>query len=322
MSWQSGTIAAVDIGADEDEETSVDVLADELEEDTPTDHDREAIQRPQKPAHSHTEILASRPSSSPSERPSRIPGLKFRVQGDTVGRSISPPRARKTTIETLPPGVGPSAHDHLPLQPEGTITKPRLTSAPPPPPTATAADLNYQRVVQLRRELRAVKTLQNKHERELLALRARAEIFEEQLLKLASEPKNTGTPAADHQLLRKVALLEDRTVIQQSAISEANATSAARFADLSKRLESLEVTWARRSVSSPNITAVDDLKRIKGIGPKFEMLLHDAGITKFEQIAAWSDEDIERIAEKIGTSSVRIERDEWVASARRLIGKK
>lgn len=325
----------MDIPADEEEETSVDVIDDD--EDTAANQQRGEFV-PEPPARRNTQLLSS-PSPSPSspssasaskpkdERPSVIPGLRFRVQGEAAGQSITPARRRKTSVNTLPPGIaGPLSSEETlsakPLSAEATISRPRPTSVPPPPPRAASpADLNYQRIVQLRRELRAIKALQNKHERELGALRARAEIFEEQIVRLASAPAKSGPQDADHRLLRKVALLEDRTVIQQSAISEANAMMSARFADLSKRLESLEVTWARRSVASPSAATADDLKRIKGIGQKFEMLLRDAGVTTFEQIASWSDEDVERIAAQMGTSSARIQRDGWIASARRLSGK-
>lgn len=307
----------MDIGADEDEETSVDVQADEVEENTPTDPEQVA-QVPARPLVSKTQVMTSR--NGPAERPSRIPGLRFRVQSDPVGQSITP-RPRKTAIDTLPPGVGPGDPENLPLRAEKSVSAPRPTSVPPPPPSTSAADLNYQRILQLRRELRAIKTLQNKHERELVALRARAEIFEEQILNVTSAAKGAAQSAADQPLLRKVALLEDRTVIQQSAISEAHATNAARFADLSQRVEAIEVSWARRSVSSAGVSAVNDLKRIKGIGPKFEMLLHDAGVTTFEQISAWSDEDVARVAEQVGTTPSRIERDGWIQSAKKLAGK-
>lgn len=66
----------------------------------------------------------------------------------------------------------------------------------------------------------------------------------------------------------------------------------------------------------------DDLKRIKGIGPKLEEVLHAGGVTRFAQIAAWDDAEIDRFAELIGRMGSRIRSDDWVGQARDLAAKK
>ena len=60
----------------------------------------------------------------------------------------------------------------------------------------------------------------------------------------------------------------------------------------------------------------DDLKEIKGVGPKLEELLHENGITRFAQIAAWDEEEIDRHAELIGRMGGRIRSEDWVGQAR------
>ena len=60
----------------------------------------------------------------------------------------------------------------------------------------------------------------------------------------------------------------------------------------------------------------DDLTSIKGIGVAIAERLHDAGVTTFAQIAAWSDEDIAEIAPKIKAGADRIKREDWVGQAR------
>ena len=62
----------------------------------------------------------------------------------------------------------------------------------------------------------------------------------------------------------------------------------------------------------------DDLTRIKGLGPKLAATLGELGVTRFEQIAAWSDADIDRIDAQLGRFQGRIRRDEWVEQARLL----
>ncbi len=61
----------------------------------------------------------------------------------------------------------------------------------------------------------------------------------------------------------------------------------------------------------------DDLKKISGIGPKLEQILNGIGVTRFADIAGWSDEDVARIDAKIGLGG-RIARDGWVAQAKAL----
>ena len=59
----------------------------------------------------------------------------------------------------------------------------------------------------------------------------------------------------------------------------------------------------------------DDLRRLKGVGPKLVSVLHENGVTRFSQIAAWSDEDIDRIDAKLGRFQGRVRRDDWVRQA-------
>ena len=59
----------------------------------------------------------------------------------------------------------------------------------------------------------------------------------------------------------------------------------------------------------------DDLKLIKGIGPKFEKDLNGKGIYYFRQIAAWKAKDVNMVEELIDSIPGRIQRDEWVKQA-------
>ncbi|RYH03099.1 50S ribosomal protein L21 [Salipiger sp. IMCC34102] len=61
----------------------------------------------------------------------------------------------------------------------------------------------------------------------------------------------------------------------------------------------------------------DDLKKLSGVGPALEKKLHAAGITTFEQIAGWTDEDVEKFGEELNFKG-RIEREGWVEQAKEL----
>lgn len=59
----------------------------------------------------------------------------------------------------------------------------------------------------------------------------------------------------------------------------------------------------------------DDLRQIKGIGPKLATLLASLGVTRFDQIAAWTAADIAEVDRFLGNFAGRIERDSWVEQA-------
>lgn len=62
----------------------------------------------------------------------------------------------------------------------------------------------------------------------------------------------------------------------------------------------------------------DDLTAIAGIGRVLASLLDKNGVRTFQQIARWTDKDIERMEGLLGSFRGRIRRDNWMASARRL----
>jgi len=62
----------------------------------------------------------------------------------------------------------------------------------------------------------------------------------------------------------------------------------------------------------------DDLTAIDGIGPGLEKKLNAAGISSYAQLAALSEDDIERLEKEIIRFSGRIKRDNWVGQAQEL----
>ena len=79
-------------------------------------------------------------------------------------------------------------------------------------------------------------------------------------------------------------------------------------------------TPAPTPAPAPSATVkADDLRLIKGVGPKLVTLLAQEGVTHFAQIAAWSDSDVAKIDAKLGRFKGRIERDQWVEQAKLLI---
>ncbi|WJS83612.1 hypothetical protein [Paracoccus sp. TOH] len=62
----------------------------------------------------------------------------------------------------------------------------------------------------------------------------------------------------------------------------------------------------------------DDLRRIKGIGPKISDWLQEHGVTRYAQIAAWDRDAAAGFAQRMGRMGSRIEADDWVGQARLL----
>lgn len=64
----------------------------------------------------------------------------------------------------------------------------------------------------------------------------------------------------------------------------------------------------------------DDLKKIKGVGPKLESLLNSMGFYHFDQVATWSEAELAWVDANLEGFKGRASRDEWVAQARLLAG--
>ena len=60
----------------------------------------------------------------------------------------------------------------------------------------------------------------------------------------------------------------------------------------------------------------DDLKLIKGVGPKLEELLNSLGFWHFDQIAAWGPDELAWVDDNLEGFKGRASRDEWVAQAK------
>ncbi|MFW2541741.1 NADH-quinone oxidoreductase subunit E [Primorskyibacter sp. 2E107] len=72
------------------------------------------------------------------------------------------------------------------------------------------------------------------------------------------------------------------------------------------------------TLDAPKGGKADDLKQIKGIGPKLEQLCNSLGFYHFDQIAAWSAEEVAWVDANLEGFKGRVTRDEWVSQAKTL----
>ena len=111
-----------------------------------------------------------------------------------------------------------------------------------------------------------------------------------------------------HNYRRKKGHRQHHTVIRITDILVGGATPK----PLAKKAEP-----KAEPAASPASDGGDDLKKLSGVGPALEAKLHEAGVTSFAQIAAWGPDDIAAMDEKLSFKG-RIEREDWVAQAKKL----
>jgi NADH-quinone oxidoreductase subunit E len=74
-----------------------------------------------------------------------------------------------------------------------------------------------------------------------------------------------------------------------------------------------------RALKAPRKAGADDLKLIKGVGPKLEALLHSLGFYHFDQIAGWTAAEVAWVDDNLEGFKGRVSREDWVAQARALL---
>ncbi len=73
-----------------------------------------------------------------------------------------------------------------------------------------------------------------------------------------------------------------------------------------------------RALKAARKSGADDLKLIKGVGPKLEKLLNKLGFFHFDQIAKWTSDEVNWVDENLEGFKGRVSRDNWVEQARTL----
>ena len=69
-------------------------------------------------------------------------------------------------------------------------------------------------------------------------------------------------------------------------------------------------------LDAPRDGKADDLKQIKGVGPKLEKLCNSLGFWHFDQVAAWTADEVAWVDANLMGFKGRVSRDEWVEQAR------
>lgn len=139
---------------------------------------------------------------------------------------------------------------------------------------------------------------------------------------------------SDKKVAKKAAVKKTASKNKTAAVTGSVAASAATVAAVSSNKKS--TTKPKAGKPAPKSAAAkpkdarppkvkkpakpDDLKLISGIGPKLEGVLNGLGIYKFEQISKWKKAERDWVDGYLNFKG-RIDRDNWVAQAKKLAKK-
>ncbi|MDG4649092.1 NADH:ubiquinone oxidoreductase [Roseibacterium sp. SDUM158017] len=71
-------------------------------------------------------------------------------------------------------------------------------------------------------------------------------------------------------------------------------------------------------LDAPRGGKADDLKKIKGVGPKLEQVCNRLGFYHYDQIASWTAEEVAWVDDNLEGFKGRVTRDDWVTQAKLL----
>ena len=115
---------------------------------------------------------------------------------------------------------------------------------------------------------------------------------------------------------------EGAEMVRAAALDEAAAdTSLDAEAQDAGDDAALEAGDKPQFLDAPREGGPDDLTRIKGVGPKLAGILHEIGVHHFDQIAAWTEEEVAYMDARLSFHG-RIGREGWIEQAARLAGER
>ena len=108
---------------------------------------------------------------------------------------------------------------------------------------------------------------------------------------------------------------------QAMSAAQKQASDKAANTDAVKKARPAQADSAVVAAKPAGLTAArdgkaDDLKQIKGIGPKLEQLCHSLGFYHFDQISNWTAAEVAWVDENLEGFKGRVTRDTWVAQAK------
>ena len=148
------------------------------------------------------------------------------------------------------------------------------------------------------------------------------------LLFLAIEPSEVGESISRADLnsfFNENGAIEIRDYDGGNSTSTATAAPAKKdvveeiVEEISEEARSEKIDMIRSVIGEATADNKDDLKKISGVGPVYEEKLNSLGIYTFEQVSKLTPESIQAIEELTKYFPGRIERDDWMSQAKKLM---
>lgn len=130
------------------------------------------------------------------------------------------------------------------------------------------------------------------------------------IIAFGKQPSAAGT-APEQPAERPAAAPEPEAVVPAAPAPVAEASTAQDPAATS-------VAQRPAALDGPRDGGADDLKMIKGVGPKMESMLHSLGFYHFDQVASWTTAEVAWVDDNLEGFKGRVSRDDWVEQAKLL----
>ncbi len=137
----------------------------------------------------------------------------------------------------------------------------------------------------------------------------------------AAEAETARKAAEAAEAAEKAAAEADRVAAEAEKAAEADIapeSAATPDYDGDGKLEGTGEGTRPTGLDAPRDGQADDLKQIKGVGPKLEKLLNSMGFWHFDQVAAWSADEVAWVDANLTGFKGRVSRDNWMEQARLL----
>ncbi|WP_298985943.1 NADH-quinone oxidoreductase subunit E [uncultured Roseibium sp.] len=135
----------------------------------------------------------------------------------------------------------------------------------------------------------------------------------------AKAEKKPDTPAAAPEAKKSAAPAEKKAETKEIKKAEKPASKAAAPKSAVKPKAEKEAAAVEEKAPETLTEArggkPDDLKKLKGVGPKLEATLHDLGFFHFDQVANWGPAEVAWVDSRLKFKG-RIERDGWIEQAK------
>ena len=134
----------------------------------------------------------------------------------------------------------------------------------------------------------------------------------------AADAKRAEAKAARDQAARTQAASPAPAAPAPASKPSASTDGGAQDYDRDGKIEGKDEGVRPSTMTSAREGGADDLKKIKGVGPKLEAQLNGMGFHHFDQIAAWSADEVAWVDANLDGFRGRVSRDGWVEQAKLL----